>query len=67
MEPQSGKNSKKIGEMTFGGGFFCKCCHLKYIGMIIHKCRLNVLHSDEHTQLTVQWCSLAQMATPNKK
>ena len=48
--------------MTFGAGF-CKCqpqihCY------DIHKCRWNVLHSDERTQWTVQWCSSAQVAAP---
>ena len=38
------------------------CCKPQIHWYDIHKCRWNVLHSDEHTQWTVQWCSSAQVA-----
>ena len=64
VEPQSEiKIAKNVGEMTFEGGF-CKCCLPQIHWYDVHKCRRNVLHSDERTQWTVQWCSSAQMATP---
>ena len=46
------------------GEGFCKCCQPQIHWYDMHKSGWNVLHSDERTQWTVQWCSSAQMATP---
>ena len=62
--PERNKNSKKIYVKWYLGEGFCKCCQPRIHWYDIHKCRWNVLRSDERTQWTVHWCSSAQMATP---
>ena len=60
--PQRIKNSQKLYVKLHLGESFCKCCQPQIHWYAIHKCRWNVLNSDERTQWTVQCCSSAQMA-----
>ena len=48
--PERNKNSKKIGEVTFGGGFLSMLYSLKYSGMIYIKC-MCVIPMNVHNEL----------------